>query len=139
MGRKWPATAARFRPGVVASRRRRRDTRWARSTWIRSRPTRPLLQITPANYKHYADKLTAGAQAAFAKYPSFRMDIYPTRRSASFPERVYEYTVKNATACKLVADGDGIENCAEGFPFPIPQNAYEVIWNHKLKHKGCRC
>jgi hypothetical protein len=29
-----------------------------------------------------------------------------------------------------------VENCAEGFPFPIPQNAYEVIWNHKLKYKG---
>ena len=30
----------------------------------------------------------------------------------------------------------GVENCAEGLPFPIPQNAYEVIWNHKLKYKG---
>src|SRR3990167_7582760 len=26
--------------------------------------------------------------------------------------------------------------CAEGFPFPIPNNAYEAIWNHKLKYKG---
>lgn len=97
---------------------------------------KPVLQITPANYKQHADKLTEGAKAAFAKYPSFRMDVYPTRRSASFPQRVYEFTAKNATACKLVADGDGIENCAEGFPFPIPQTAHEVIWNHKLKHKG---
>ena len=22
------------------------------------------------------------------------------------------------------------------FPFPIPNNAYEAIWNHKLKYKG---
>jgi hypothetical protein len=96
----------------------------------------PVLQITPANYREHADKLTPGQQAMFAKYPTFRMDIYPTRRSASFSPRVYEFTAKNATQCKLVADGDGVENCAEGFPFPIPQNAYEVIWNHKLKHKG---
>jgi hypothetical protein len=95
-----------------------------------------VLQITPANYKEHADKLTPGQQAMFAKYPTFRMDVYPTRRSASFSSRVYEFTAKNATSCKLVADGDGVENCAEGFPFPIPQNAYEVIWNHKLKHKG---
>ncbi len=94
------------------------------------------LQITPANYKQHAEKLSAGAQAMFAKYPTFRMDVYPTRRSASFPQRAYEYTIKNATSCKLVADGEGIENCAEGFPFPIPQNAHEAIWNHKLKHKG---
>jgi hypothetical protein len=96
----------------------------------------PVLQITPANYKEHADKLTPGQQAMFAKYPTFRMDVYPTRRSASFSPRVYEFTAKNATTCKLVADGDGVENCAEGFPFPIPQNAHEVIWNHKLKHKG---
>ena len=38
--------------------------------------------------------------------------------------------------CKLIADGEGIQNCAEGFPFPIPNNAYEAIWNHKLKYKG---
>ena len=36
----------------------------------------------------------------------------------------------------MVADGEGIQNCAEGFPFPIPQNAQELIWNHKLKYKG---
>jgi hypothetical protein len=95
-----------------------------------------VLQITPANYKQHADKLTPGQQAMFAKYPTFRMDVYPTRRSASFPARVYEYTAKNATRCKLVADGDGVQDCAEGFPFPIPQTAHEVIWNHKLKHKG---
>ena len=97
---------------------------------------KPTLQITPANYKEHTDRLTPGQQAMFAKYPTFRMDVYPTHRTASFPARTYEYTAKNATACKLVADGDGIENCAEGFPFPIPQNAYEVIWNHKLKYKG---
>ena len=72
----------------------------------------------------------------FAKYPSFRMDVYPTRRSASFPQRIYEFTAKNAVNCKLVANGEGVENCAEGLPFPIPNDGYEVIWNHKLKYKG---
>ena len=94
------------------------------------------LQITPANYKQYADRLGAGQQAMFARYPSFRMDVYPTRRSASFPQRTYDYSRRNATTCELISDGDGIRNCAEGFPFPIPNNAYEAIWNHKLKYKG---
>jgi hypothetical protein len=92
--------------------------------------------ITPSNYKQYAEQLSPGQIAMFERYPTFRMDVYPTRRSASFPQRTYEYTAKNATACNLVANGEGIEHCAEGFPFPIPQNAYEVIWNHKLKYKG---
>jgi hypothetical protein len=97
---------------------------------------RPQFSITPANYKEHADKLTVGQQAMFERYPAFRMDIYPTRRSASFPQRTYEFSVKNATTSQLVADGDGVENAAEGIPFPIPQNGQEVIWNHKMKYKG---
>ncbi len=93
--------------------------------------------ITAQSYQQYADKLSVGQKAMFEKYPdTFKMHVYPTRRSASFPERTYEFTKKNATTCKLVSDGEGIENCAEGLPFPIPQNAHEVIWNHKLKYKG---
>src|SRR5918993_6057772 len=97
---------------------------------------KPLFQITPANYAQYAEKLGAGQEAMFKKYKTFRMDVYPTRRSASFPARTYEYTKKNATTCKLIANGEGIQNCAEGFPFPVPNDAYEAIWNHKLKYKG---
>jgi len=97
----------------------------------------PLFTITAANMNDHASKLTEGAKALLKKYPNtYKMRVFPTRRSASFPARTYEYTKKNATTCKLVADGDGIQNCAEGIPFPIPQNAYEVIWNHKLKYKG---
>lgn len=95
-----------------------------------------LFTITPQNYKQHADKLTVGQQAMFAKYPTFKMNVYPTRRSASFPARANEMTKVNATKCQLVADGEGVQNCAEGLPFPIPQNAYEVIWNHKLKYHG---
>ncbi|MFN3842021.1 MAG: DUF1329 domain-containing protein [Rehaibacterium terrae] len=95
-----------------------------------------MFSITPQNWRQYADKLGEGQKAMFERYGTFRMDVYPTRRSASFPQRTYEYTKRNATQCRLVADGEGIENCAEGFPFPIPQNAHEVIWNHKLKYKG---
>jgi len=92
--------------------------------------------ITPENSNDYAAMLTEGQKAMFKKYKTFRMDVYPTRRSASFPQRTYDFTMKNATACELIADGEGIKGCAEGLPFPIPQNAYEVIWNHKLKYKG---
>lgn len=97
---------------------------------------KPLFSINKSNYKQYADKLTVGQQGMFEKYDEFRMDVYPTRRSASFPERTYEYTIKNATTAKLLEDGEGVEDAAEGIPFPIPQNGHEVIWNHKMKYKG---
>ncbi|KFN51386.1 hypothetical protein P873_03715 [Arenimonas composti TR7-09 = DSM 18010] len=98
---------------------------------------KPLFQISRANVAQYAQYLSPGQRAMFERYPNtYRMDVYPTRRSASFPQRTYEMTRRNATQCRLVADGEGVQNCAEGIPFPIPQNAYEVIWNHKLKYKG---
>lgn len=92
--------------------------------------------ITPANVAKYADQLSVGQKAMFAKYGTFKMNVFPTRRSAAMPERIYDYTLKNATACQMVSNGEGVKNCAEGIPFPIPQNGYEVIWNHKLKYKG---
>jgi hypothetical protein len=94
------------------------------------------LEITPQNYKQHADQLTVGQQAMFERYPTFKMNVYPTRRSAAFPQRTYDFTIKNATTAKLIADGDGVADAAEGVPFPIPQNGYEAVWNHKMKYKG---
>ncbi len=97
----------------------------------------PRFVITAANYQQYGDLLTAGHKAAFARYPdSFRMKVYPSRRSASFSERVYDMTIRNASTGRLVSGGEGVADVAEGLPFPLPQNAYELIWNHKLKYKG---
>jgi len=98
---------------------------------------RPKFRITGSNYREYADQLSVGQIATFERYPeTYYMDVYETRRTASFPERVYEMTIQNASTADLVANGEGIVDAAEGFPFPLPQNAYELMWNHKLKYKG---
>jgi len=97
---------------------------------------KPVLTITAQNYKQMGDKLSVGQQAMFAKYPNYQMPVYPTRRSASFPQRIYDFSIKNATTAKLVADGDGVADAAESIPFPIPKSGHEVMWNHKLKFKG---
>ena len=39
--------------------------------------------ITPANFSKYADQLSPGQEAMFGKYKTFKMNVYPTRRSAS--------------------------------------------------------
>jgi hypothetical protein len=94
----------------------------------------PVLKITPQNMAQYSDKLTGGAQALLKRYPSYRMDVYPTHRSMHYPEWVLENTLKNATNAKLVgtSTGDGVEGAVGGVPFPIPQNGYEVMWNNNL-------
>ena len=97
----------------------------------------PLFVIDGDNYQEYSDRLSAGQIATFERYPdTYYMTVYPSRRSASFPERIYDMTIGNAEAGRLVADGEGVADVAEGFPFPLPQNAYELMWNHKLKYKG---
>jgi hypothetical protein len=97
----------------------------------------PLFIINGGNYQEYADRLSAGQIATFERYPdTFYMKVYPSRRSASFPERILEMTMRNAETGRLVAGGEGVADVAEGFPFPLPQNAYELMWNHKLKYKG---
>lgn len=97
----------------------------------------PLFTITAENYREYADRLGAGQIALFERYPeTYYMKVYPTHRSASFPQRIYEATIDNAATGRLVANGEGVEDVYEGFPFPLAQNAYELMWNHKLKYKG---
>ena len=97
----------------------------------------PLFVITADNFREHADRLTAGHKAAFERYPdTYRMRVFPTRRSASFSDRIYEMTRRNASTGRLVAGGEGVADVAEGFPFPLAQNAYELVWNHKMNYKG---
>jgi len=44
----------------------------------------------------------------FQKYPNWKMVVYPTRRSASFPQRTYDMTIKNASTGELVDDGKAV-------------------------------
>ena len=99
---------------------------------------RPLLSITGANAASYAAKLPEGAKALLAKYPAYRMDVYPSHRTAAAPQWVYENVLRNATRARAVSSGiaNGVEGAAGGVPFPIPKNGFEVIWNHLLAFWG---
>src|SRR3954469_12822896 len=50
---------------------------------------KPLLSITAKNADQYADKLTDGLKAMLQKYPEYRIDVYPTHRTAVAPKWVY--------------------------------------------------
>ena len=97
---------------------------------------KPLLTINAKNMAQFDAKLTDGVKALMKKYPDFRIDVYPTHRSAAAPQWVYDNTFKNATRAKLVDAGQGTENAYGGTPFPIPKDGYEVIQNHRLAWVG---
>lgn len=99
---------------------------------------KPLFTITAANMDQYAEKLTPGQRALLATYDTFYMNVYPTRRSASVPERIYAATQKIAATAELVEGGNGIRGAVNGIPFPIPESGLEVVWNHLLRHRGER-
>ena len=92
--------------------------------------------ITGANADQYADKLSAGHLALLKAYPDYVMPVYPTHRSASNPQRIYDATKQYATTAALTAGGNGITGAVIGIPFPIPQNGLEVIWNHLTRYRG---
>ncbi|MCU9950380.1 DUF1329 domain-containing protein [Pseudomonas sp. PDM13] len=97
----------------------------------------PLFTITKANLEQYKANLTDGEIALFNAYPdSFQMPVYPTRRSGSAPQWVYDNTLKNATTGKLLNGGNGFADAYGGIPFPIPQNGLEAIWNHITRYRG---
>jgi len=68
------------------------------------------------------------------KYPTYKIVVYPTRRSASFPKAFYDDTLYAATHAKLGPDGNAVLNVSSGVPFPIPRDGQEAIWNHLLRY-----
>ncbi len=96
----------------------------------------PLFVINADNIEEHRDRLSTGHQRMLEAYPSFEMPIYPTRRSASVPQRIYDATREVAATAHLVDDGNGVDGAVVGIPFPIPRNGLEVIWNHLLRYRG---
>lgn len=97
---------------------------------------KPKFSITAANAAQYADKLTEGAKELLKRNASYRIDVYPTHRTAAFPKVVIDNTLKNATRAKTTNDGRGLDGAVGGYPFPIPKNGYEVMWNHLTRYVG---
>ncbi|MDY0038614.1 MAG: DUF1329 domain-containing protein, partial [Zoogloea oleivorans] len=95
---------------------------------------KPLFQVNAKNAAQYADLLSDGTKALLAKYPeTFRIDVYPSHRTAAAPQEVYDNVAKNATRCKTKDGGYSLEGCIGGTPFPIPKEGVEVMWNYLMR------
>jgi len=93
--------------------------------------------ITAANVAQYKAMLTPGQVKLFETYPdTYKMNVYQSRRSASYPDHVYQASIDNAGRTELIEEGNGIENAAVGIPFPVPKDGLEAIWNHILRYRG---
>jgi len=99
-----------------------------------------LFTVTAADLETRGDLLCDGQKALLRAHPeSWRLPVYPTRRSASYPGWVYEAVRSNATRARVVLEGKGsVADARVGPPFPIPRSGVEVVWNHNLRWRGAR-
>ncbi len=96
----------------------------------------PLYEVTGANADKYKELLSPGQMAMLKRYPTFKMKVYPSRRSAGFSKAIYDAVIQNATTAELTEGGNGIKNATRSVPFPIPKNGLETIWNHLTRYRG---
>ncbi|HSN71726.1 MAG TPA: DUF1329 domain-containing protein [Steroidobacteraceae bacterium] len=92
--------------------------------------------ITAQNAAQYADQLTEGHKALLNQYSDYELNVYPTHRSAAFPERIYAATKEVAATARLTDGGNGVTGAVIGIPFPIPKSGVEVLWNHILRYRA---
>jgi hypothetical protein len=100
---------------------------------------RPLFSITAKNAGEHAARLTDGALALLTKYPdTYRIDVYPTHRTAAAPQHVYDAIRRNAASARLAEGPTGLAPTGAygGVPFPLPKSGAEAIWNHLLRWRG---
>jgi len=97
---------------------------------------KPLLVIDGKNVDQYKGLLSATTVELAKRFPTFRVDVFPTHRTVSLPQAILDNGVKNASGAKSLEGGLAIDNVLPGVPFPIPQTGNEAMWNFLLRYQG---
>lgn len=97
---------------------------------------KPLFTVNRENLDQYRAQLPLGTQTLIESNPDYFLRVFPTRRSASAPERIYAATQANALHAESISGGNGVQGAVAGIPFPLPQNGIEAIWNHIMRYRG---
>ena len=95
-----------------------------------------LYRVDKGNAEQYKTVLAPGFQKLLEQHPDYYLRVFPTRRSAAAPQRIYDATRYNVSNASLISGGNGVEGTAAGIPFPIPQTGTEAIWNHIMRYRG---
>jgi hypothetical protein len=97
---------------------------------------KPLYTITSANMVQYTDKLTAGHKAMLQKFADYKLQVYPSHRTAALPQAEYDQIRKEASSVELANGGNGLINYQKtSVPFPIPKSGLEAMWNHMVRYR----
>ncbi len=88
------------------------------------------------NLDQYQHMLSKGVIRLLKQKPDFKINIYPSRRTASVPQAIYDSSQRNAGSAELSFRGDGVSGAVAGTPFPVPRSGQEAIWNHTMRYRG---
>lgn len=98
---------------------------------------KPIVTISAANMEQHKDKLAPGQMELMKRYPTYKMNVYPTHRTAAYRQKVYDAVKAEAGSIKLTDGGNGISGIKKSnVPFPIPTEGIQVIWNHIFRDLG---
>lgn len=97
---------------------------------------KPLLTITAQNADQHIDKLTEGAKFLLKSLPGYKINVYPSHRTAAAPQWVYDNTYKNALNASVINDGLSTKGASAGVPFPLPKRGEEVMHNINKNWRG---
>jgi hypothetical protein len=98
---------------------------------------KPLFTIDATNVDKYAEQLSPGQVAMIRQTKGYRMDVYPSHRDCGVPDFVADNTRRNVGTAKLAANGWSLEEAIlPGYPFPLPANGAEAMWNMKMRYRG---
>lgn len=98
---------------------------------------KPLYTITAANMQQFLDKLPPGQVEMLKRFPSYKVVVYPSHRSAALPQREYDQIKAEAGKAALAEGGNGLVNVKNStVPFPAPKSGVEVIWNYLARYRG---
>lgn len=103
-----------------------------------------VVTITVSNMDQYKDKLSLGTVEMLQRYSSFRVNVYPTHRTAIASQDVYDNAYKNVTRTQAVPGGSrmGFTGAYGAIPWPIPDPAdpleagAQIIYNHRARWAG---
>jgi hypothetical protein len=82
----------------------------------------PSIVITAASASQFADRLSTGLQALLSGNAQFRVPVYPTHRTATYPASILAATGKVGVGAAI--------------PYPEPRNGLEAVSNHLLRYLG---
>ncbi len=99
------------------------------------RESQLLYKVDAKNLGKYKDVLPEGLVKLISRYPnSMKVNVYPTYRTAYYPEWVYGFAKKNITASNEI--NNTVTGAYPAPPFIHTNQGNRLVWNHLLTYKG---